>query len=334
MNKILILGGTNFIGRNLMESLVLNDDLELTIFNRGKTNPNLFPQITKIVGDRNTTDINLIFNSNWDYIIDLSCYYPNSLTQILKGINPSLKRYIFISTCSVYDNDSEKTILRGENSLLKSCSKMESVDTTLDTYGKRKVHCEKVLKQSGIRYSILRPALVYGQYDNTDRFYYWLYQIKMDHDLLMPNNGESLFSVTYVKDLVNAIIKTINTDLISDTYNITSNPKISISEIINTTSELLNQKYKAHNASSNFLKNNNISEWTDLPLWLDSDFFTFDNSKILKDLNLKISDFETSIKDTLSYFDKLGWKVPNYGLSEEVRMKLIDKLKKTMSYNK
>jgi 2'-hydroxyisoflavone reductase len=136
MDKILILGGTNFIGRNLIETLLILDNYDITIFNRGKSNSNLYPEVKKIYGDRNTPEIDSIFSKNWDYIIDLSCYFPNSLSKITKQLNNSVKRYIFISTCSVYNNDLNKSILRDEDSPTLDCSDDEKTDSSLTTYGK------------------------------------------------------------------------------------------------------------------------------------------------------------------------------------------------------
>jgi len=78
VEKILIIGGTNFIGRNLVEQLKNEDRYELTLLNRGITNANLFPDIKKIKGDRNAKEIAELVRGNWDYIIDLSCYFPKS----------------------------------------------------------------------------------------------------------------------------------------------------------------------------------------------------------------------------------------------------------------
>lgn len=329
MEKILILGGTNFIGRNLIETLLQLDNFDITIFNRGKSNPNLYHEIRKIYGDRNTPEIDSIFNRNWDYIIDLSCYFPHSLSTITKQLNNTLKRYIFISTCSVYNNDLNKSILRDENSPTLVCSDDEKTDTSLTTYGKRKAECERILQQSGLRYSILRPSLVYGQYDNTDRLYYWLYQIKRGHDVLIPNRGERLFSVTYVKDLVKAIIGTLTEELESDIYNVTTYPKLSISKLISTIVGIAGNQPKTYAADSGFLKSHNISEWTDLPLWLDCDYFTYDNTKANRGLNIEFTEFDVSIKETFDYYNNLEWKEPIYGISEMVKMELINKLIKS-----
>jgi len=329
MKKVLILGGTNFIGRNLVDSLLQIKNIELTLFNRGKTNTHLFPHVKKIVGDRNTSDIDSFLIMDWDYIIDLSSYYPKPLSQLLKQLSPSLKRYIFISTCSVYDIINDKSVLKNEDSPILNCTESQSTDTTIASYGNRKAQCEREIIQSGLKYTIFRPALVYGQYDNTDRFYYWLYQLQNDNDLLIPNLGKDLFSVTYVMDLAKAIIKTLNEDLKSDIYNITTYPKCSISKLIETASDLLNTKPKVINADSKFLKSNKISEWTDLPLWLDCDYFTFHNSKILRDLDIEITRFESSVDHTIEYYNRRGWDRPKYGISEDLKMTVIRKIQQS-----
>src|SRR4051812_7392017 len=103
MKKVLILGGTNFVGRNIVEQLSQNKSLNLCLFNRNKTNTDLFPKVRKITGDRETTDLEKIAGENWDVIVDVSAYYPNSLERLLKIIAGKTKKYIFISTVSVYD---------------------------------------------------------------------------------------------------------------------------------------------------------------------------------------------------------------------------------------
>lgn len=326
MEKILILGGTNFIGRNLVNHLIGLNHFDITLFNRGQRNKDLFPEIKKLYGDRNTSDINVIFQQEWDYVIDVSCYFPDSLFQIVSGINKSLKRYIFISTCSVYDNQADQSILRDENAPMLSCSKEQSIDKSISSYGNRKAECERVLIKSGLNSSILRPALVYGAYDNTDRLYYWLYQVKKENSLLIPNKGKDLFSVTYVKDLIQAIIKSIDDNVGSEVYNITTYPKLSILKLLETTSEISKLNLNSNFADVNFLNKHQIEQWTGIPLWLDCDYFTFDNSKIIKNLKVELTDFKTSIIETMNFYDDLGWKEPQYGISEAVKNELIDLL--------
>lgn len=324
MDKILILGGTHFIGRNLIERLSFNKNYDLTIFNRGLTNPTLFPYIKKIIGDRNTNEINLINQSHWDYVIDLSCYFPNSLSNIINELPKALKKYIFISTCSVYQN--ENIILRNEDALINDCNQDQFEDQSTSSYGNRKAECERILQSSRLNFTILRPALVYGKYDSTDRFYYWLHQAKKYDQILIPNNGKQLFSVTYVKDLVDTIEKTITEKLDRSSYNITTTKEISIEHILNTAIKILDSNPNLVKANSQFLESNKINQWIDMPLWIDSNYFTFDNKKILDNYDLKFTGFKKSVIETIKYYQKVEWPIPTYGIDRDKQLNLIENL--------
>jgi 2'-hydroxyisoflavone reductase len=110
MKKILILGGTGFVGRILTEELIKAGNPPV-LFNRGKRNAGIFPEIRKITGDRLTDDIKQIANESWDTVIDFSCMFPDNLDEITEMLNGKLSRYIFVSTASVYPmDDPEKWI--------------------------------------------------------------------------------------------------------------------------------------------------------------------------------------------------------------------------------
>lgn len=324
MDKILIIGGTNFIGRNLIEKLSATKKYDLTIFNRGITNSELFPNIKRIIGDRNSSDVKRIHKTNWDYIIDLSCYFPASLNHILSGLSQNLKKYIFISTCSVYQE--YKVHFSNENALIKTCTKDQFNDQSTDSYGNRKAECERILQAAKFNYTILRPDLVYGKYDPTDRFYYWLHQAKKYDEILVPTNGKPSFSLTYVDDLVTTIEKTIIEKPDRESYNITTTTQTSIGQIIDFALEVMENKPTLINASSQFLKENTINEWTDMPVWIDSEYSIFDNKKIIDHYQLNFTDFKTSVRETIAYYDSLEWPTPAYGIDREKQRSLIGKI--------
>ena len=118
--RILILGGTNFIGRNIVESLLETNKYEIILFNRGITNPELFPDLKKIKGDRYSNDINFLKNNSWDFVIDVSCFYPENLEELLEILGNKVLKYIYISTCSVYELEDGKYLL-DEESKTKEC---------------------------------------------------------------------------------------------------------------------------------------------------------------------------------------------------------------------
>jgi 2'-hydroxyisoflavone reductase len=317
------LGGSNFIGRNLIESLRKNKQYELTLFNRGVTNPDLFPELRLIRGDRNTNDVEKLFLEDWDYVIDLSCYYPNSLAAILKGISKSVKRYLFVSTCSVYDNGTNQSVMRDESAGILACTEEQKTDSSDLSYGSRKAECERILVQQSINHIILRPALVYGKYDKSDRLYYWLYQINKNQSLMIPGEGEGLFSMTYVHDLVQVIIDNIKEDANSSVYNIITNPQTSIAMLIESLAKLMKRTVEKKHVGVEFLLENKVAEWTDLPLWLNCDYFTYEHQKSRRELDFEPADFDQSLKETLAYFEGLNWPKPTYGMSDVIKDRLI-----------
>ena len=332
--KLLFLGGTQFIGRNIVHKLMAIDEYEITLFNRQQTGNDLFPNIAKIKGDRTTDDIQQIANENWDYVIDCSCYHPDDLENTLANLKPNIKRYIFISTSSVYDNEALQTTLRNEDSPVLSCSiKQRENKEKKVFYGNKKSECERILKASNLNSIILRPTLVFGTYDYTDRFYYWLYQVKTNDTLLLPDNGNRKFSLIYVHDLVKMTILSLTTEVSgqaqntdNQTFNIISFPQTSIREIVETAQDLLNRKNTIINATPEFLHENKVNQWTTMPLWIDHDFFTYSNERLKSEFPIQLTDFETATAETIAYYESLNWHQPTYGMNEAKRQELLSKL--------
>ena len=327
MKNLLIIGGTNFIGRNLLNELSKEVEYKITLFNRGITNPDAFPEITRIIGDRNTDDIAKISQQKWDLVIDLSCYFPDSLERVIEAVG-TVERYIFVSTCSVYDSEN-LTILKNENATLLTCSQEQKTDTTPSSYGQRKVACEEILKASNLNYLIFRPALVYGEYDYTDRLYYWINQVQKSEKLLLPNGGKSVFSVTYVKDLVRILIESLTIEMPKEQiFNITTTPEISILKIVNTTCKLLQKQPQRLEVSPAFLSKNKVNQWIDMPLWLDGNHFTWSNERLLNTFKTSLIDFEASIEATISFYKKQNYPKPIYGMSNARKEELFQIAKK------
>lgn len=326
MNKILLLGGTNFIGRNLVEHLSVLENCEVTLFNRQQSNTDLFPDLNKIKGDRETDDITQISNTNWDYVIDLSCYYPAALQSVLDSINP-VKKYVFVSTCSVYDNEKNQTICRNEDAPILTCSPTQATDRTNATYGNRKAECERLLRDSKQLHAILRPALVFGKYDPTDRLYFWLHQVARKDEWMLPENGSRMFSVTYVQDLVTAIVQCIEQKEVTGIFNVVTKPQTSIKEIVDIAKKSLNRNQPVFNASASFLYENKVQPWIDMPLWLHADYFTYDNEKLKNTLRFKPTLMKDALHETITYFQDRNWPKPSYGMSEETQQTLLQKVK-------
>lgn len=326
MKKILVLGGTRFIGRFLVEKLIELGAYEITLFHRGKTNVDLFPEAKRILGDRETNDISKIGVTDWDYVIDLSCYYPKVLADTLASLKGKIDNYVFISTCSVYDVEADKSPLKGRNAPMIGCTEAEGLDRTGSTYGKRKVACEEVLEKSQIPHTIIRPTMVYGPYDYTDRLYYWLYQVYQEKAFLLPEGGERKVALVYIGDLVDAIIASLDPPVPNGIYNSISQAEASIGEIVSIAERLLGKKSNGIVASIDFLKENKVEEWSDLPLWINGEYFTFDNPDYRKDFQKEATSLEAGIAASIQYAESLGWPEPGYGIKEKKKQELLHKL--------
>ena len=163
--NILVLGGTQFIGKAIVEVL-LRKGHQVAIFHRGKTGAGLFPECEHILGDRNT-DLAKADTREWDAIIDVSCYYPD---QARAAAKLRTKYFAFISTISVYNFETERLPMDEESEIVPG---VEGNEISAATYGPLKVRCEEVYQEAFKgRLGIVRPGIVFGPYDPTNRFPY------------------------------------------------------------------------------------------------------------------------------------------------------------------
>ncbi len=313
MKKILILGGTQFVGRNLVERLDALGQFEITLFNRQQTGSHLFPHLKKIKGDRETSDINQLKNKTWDVVIDLSAYYPNSLQNLLEILKGNISRYIFISTISVYNLENEISGSIKEDFETLPCALSQATDTSMSTYGNRKSECERVLRNATyLDKIILRPSIIYGKYDTTDRFYYWLYRAKNQNPFILPNNGKDKITLTYINDLVDIIIQSIEIKTHSTIYNVTTHEPFTLKEMVYS----MDKNARFVEIDSKLLFDQNVLPGRDIPLWFDTDL-EIDNSQLFKDFEPKFAQFDQSILEMMAFYESLNWPIPITGLTIE-----------------
>lgn len=318
--KVLILGGTEFVGRLVVEALLSDSAKEIYLFNRRRTNPGLFPEIKRIIGDRETADVEKLQGHKWDYVVDFSSYYPSSLKKTLEHINKDVKKYIYISTIAVYSLADHETALKiTEAYPLVKCSAAESVDETMKTYGKKKAACEKILQQaSWLNTIILRPSIIYGKYDPTDRFYYWLRRIKKASEIIVPDNGEAKLSLTYAGDLVNIILSGINDDLPNGIYNCNTYEPLTLKRILEIMKNLLGSECPLYGIDSQKLK----KEGLNFPLLFVRDLW-FCNARIKAASGLTFLPFIDSVKEQIKYYEGEDWRACRAGMEEKLEQELI-----------
>ncbi len=327
--NILILGGTKFIGRNLVELLLLQKHANIALFNRGTSNPGLFKSSRLLRGDRaNKTDLQQLGKEHWDVVIDLSCYYPLYLELLTPIIEKNTTKIIFISSIAAYDlNANSKNT--AESAAVKVCPSEWLSDPSWESYGFRKAACEQLILQSSIPQKIiLRPAIAYGEYDMLERFYYWIYKIKFSEELILPADGKDIANYTYVKDLARIIQVLISQEMKMEIFNVPTHDPISLKEIVQTIMDDLKKYPVVHAIPSSYLMNQGFVPRVDIPLWNNGDAYSFDNSKIKKQIPFVFSSFKDSIRETIAFYEKRNWKMFAGFLSLEKEKELIQKYKR------
>jgi len=170
---------------------------------------------------------------------------------------------------------------------------------------------------------------IYGKYDWTDRFYYWLYKIKKGNKFILPESGEHKLSLTYATDLVNIILKLLESNIKNEIYNCSTHPPMALKEMLHCIAIELNVKPNNFNIDipQEWLLENNVKPQNDLPFWFGGHLM-FSNEKIEKDLNLKFTSFKTSVKNTIEFYNETKWNKPTVGLNQDDELKIIDKFYK------
>jgi 2'-hydroxyisoflavone reductase len=204
--RILILGGTRFLGRAITEAALGRGDT-VTLFNRGTTNPGLYPGIETVTGDR-TVDLSAVAGQDWDAVIDVAAYEPEVVRLSAEAFAKTAGRYVFVSTVSVYADQSSRETQREDSPVL---ALPDEVTAPAELYGPKKAVAERIVAEIyGDRALIPRPGLIVGPHDPTDRFPYWPRRITRGGKVLAPGDPADLVQFIDARDLASWIIDGIH----------------------------------------------------------------------------------------------------------------------------
>ena len=201
--KVLVIGGTGFLGPHTVRRLQERGHT-VTLFNRGRTNPGLFPDVEKLRGDRKT-DLKALDGRKWDAVLDPSAYIPADVTRSATLLAPNVGHYLLISTISVYK--ALNTPGMDETAPLATLKDPTVEQVTGETYGGLKVLCEQAAEKAMPgKTTVIRPGLIVGPGDTTDRFTYWPVRVAKGGEVLAPNSPNDFVQCIDVRDLANFIV--------------------------------------------------------------------------------------------------------------------------------
>ncbi|MFQ5608859.1 MAG: NAD-dependent epimerase/dehydratase family protein [Woeseiaceae bacterium] len=217
---ILVLGGTGFIGPHMVRE-ALRRGHAVTLFNRGRTNVALFPDLETIKGDRDN-GLDGLKGRQWDAVIDNSGYVPRHVADSARLLSPNVGFYLYISTIAVY---ADFTVSNDEDSALATIDDESIEEVTGETYGPLKALCEKRVGSeiASDRLSIVRPTFICGPGDHTDRFTYYPARTKKGGTMAWPGSPQHEMQVVDVRDLASFVVDSV-VDGISGTFNAVSPP--------------------------------------------------------------------------------------------------------------
>ncbi len=314
--NILIIGGTSFIGRHIVEAAIHNGH-EITLFNRGISNSNVFPELRHITGDR-IKDADKLAGQKWDAVIDTCAYAPTDLTPVLEHLDTDF--YVFVSTISVY-----KDYANGPPTETAAVwdSKTVKEEGTGRSYGALKAQAEKtILDALGSRVLIVRPSIVAGPYDPTDRFTFWVSKLRKSGDILIPGDQARKVQWIDARDLAEFIVLQIEKRT-SGIFNVAAD-SVDMESFVSALATNDSQLVWIDDA---FLLDQGIEPFN-IPLWIPRNeeypegYITVQANKA-KEAGLKLRSASETANDIREWMDQLEGKQIKAGLSREKELQLL-----------
>ncbi|KKI93573.1 NAD-dependent dehydratase [Bacillus sp. SA1-12] len=273
--KVLILGGTRFLGRALVEE-ALKRGHDVTLFNRGN-NKNTFPEVEQLTGNRDG-DVSLLANRKWDAVMDTCGFAPHQMKKIAAVLGGNVEHYTYISSISVYKDWIPLNITESyQLQAMPPDDKVKAVEkgeiSPYELYGALKVLCEaEAEKHWPGRVLHIRAGQLVGPYDYTDRLPYWVQRVAQGGKVLVPGRSDRPVQLIDVKDLA-AWVFTMAENKKAGTFNVTGPEKqLTIEELLNTCKAVTKSDAKFVWADENFILEHKVQPWTEMPLWIPEHF--------------------------------------------------------------
>ncbi len=260
--RLLLLGGPKFVGRAVIDAALARDH-EVTLFNRGTTGADLYPELERIVGDRDG-GLDGLRGREWDAVVDTSGYVPRIVGASASLLAARVGHYVFVSSISVYESFAEVV---DEDSPVETLSEPGSEEVS-EHYGALKALCEREVERAfPDRSTLVRAGLIVGPYDPTGRFTYWPHRIARGGDVVVPGPAWRQVQFVDVRDLAEWMLRAAETGL-AGPYNATG--PSTMGAVVDAARRVSGSTARAVEVDDAFLTAQGVGEWMELPLWIDS----------------------------------------------------------------
>lgn len=259
-----MLGGTGYIGPHMVSEF-LRRGHQVSLFNRGRTNDDLFPDLETLIGDRDG-GLDVLKGKKWDAVVDNSGYVPRHVEDSARLLAPAVKHYVYISTISVY---ASFAVPNDENSPLGTMPDESVEEITGETYGPLKALCEKRAREAigDDRMTILRPTYICGPGDRTDRFSYWPVRTMRGGDMLWPGSPSDPIQIIDVRDLANFTVDCVEKKITGIYNTVTPKGSYSMGDLMNDSLAVTAADMTPVWVDAAFLEDVDLPEGQSLPIW-------------------------------------------------------------------
>ncbi len=263
--NLLIIGGTVFLGRHLVE-VALARGHAVTLFNRGQHNPELFPEVEKLRGDRKES-LEPLRGRQFDAVIDTCGYVPRVVRASAEFLADQVGHYTFISSVSVYGGFTQTNIT--ETAPVGTIADETVEEITGETYGPLKALCEQAAERAMPgRVLNIRPGLIIGPRDPTDRFTYWPHRVAQGGDVLAPNPPEQHVQFIDVRDLAEWNIRLVEAGQ-TGIYNATGpDYPLTMQRLLEVCKTESGSDARFVWMDETFLLEKEVGPWMEVPLWI------------------------------------------------------------------
>jgi 2'-hydroxyisoflavone reductase len=313
--KLLVLGGTVFLGRHVVDA-ALADGHEVTMFTRGRTNPDLFPNVERLTGDRDG-DLGSLAGRIWDGVVDTSGYVPRVVRQSAELLRASVGHYAFVSSISVY---ADPSLPIDESSPVAELENPASEDVQAD-YGALKAACETVVDEVfGARGANVRAGLIAGPYDPTDRFTYWPRRLAEGGDVLAPGDPSAPVQFVDARDLAAWLVRLAEHGP-GGVFNAAGPAEpLTLGALLDEANAAIGAGARLVWTDEQRLVDADVQPWMELPLWLPGDDYAgmlrADNRRATG-AGLRFRPVEETVLDTLAWSREAGEQRPTLTREKE-----------------
>lgn len=299
--KILVLGGTYFVGPSIVNAALRNNH-EVTLFNRGITNPKLFSNLKLIKGDREngTEAYKTLLKEKWDVIIDVWPEKSELVDNATSSLASQTKHYIFISSIAVY-NDFQEVGLNEESDVVSL-----NLNKNEWGYSEEKLAAENMVRERFPKnHTIIRSGAIKGWRDPALDLLYWCLKLNRDDSIIAPGSGMDPLQFIDVNDVGRFAIMASENNIMG-IYNCIGPRKEPLlwKDFLSVSKTHFNSQAKLFWANEDFLKRNQVSSFTDLPLWAplseDKGFMQISNKK-LSQTEFKFTPINTTLDDCMKW---------------------------------